>query len=86
MDANSISQTALMLIAENCPRALYAYVICHINCDENLFIHISRRIIDEKSLSWTRFHNDIKSLARQGLLEWCYEDDGLSITLAEYEL
>jgi hypothetical protein len=75
-----------MLIAENCPRALYAYVICHINADEDLFIHISRRIIDEKSLSWTRFCNDIKSLARQGLLEWGHEDGGLSITLAEYEL
>lgn len=86
MDHKDISQTALFLISENCPRALYAYIICCQHCDEENLVYIDRKLIDDRSLSWTRFCNDIKSLARQGLLEWTQDEDGLTIIVAEQDL
>jgi hypothetical protein len=88
MDHTYIPQTVALIIAENCPRAISAYLICQQYADKENFVMIDRAILDDKSMSWTRFCNDIKSLARQGLLEWSRDDEEevLKIILAEYEL
>lgn len=44
---------------------------------------IARSYIEQdKSMSWIKYVNDIKALARLGLLEWHRAGDTLSVTLA----
>jgi uncharacterized protein YfaT (DUF1175 family) len=88
MDDRFISQTALLLISENCSRALSTYLICHKHSDQDHFLQVTKDQINiDESLSWTKFKNDLKALSRQGLLEWIdQDDDTINITLSEWDL
>lgn len=74
-------------VAEFCPRALFTYLFIEKNKDENCHLIVSRQVIvNDMSLSWTRFVNDVKALARLGILEWHQSHDNLQIILAEEEI
>lgn len=77
----------LFQICEKEPRALLAYIICWQNSDNDLSCLMTRDFIQvDKSLSWAKFRNDIKSLARLGLLEWFPKADCIHITLAGLDI
>lgn len=73
------------LISRHCPRALSAYVLCLSHADEEGRLMFTKtQILSDFSESYTKFRNDIKALAREGLLEWHEMGETLSITLAYF--
>lgn len=77
----------LFQISEKYPRALAAYILCWQHADSDLSCLMTREFISvDKSMSWAKFYNDIKSLARLGLLEWFPKEDCIHITLVGLEI
>ncbi len=82
-----ICESTLFQIAENCPRSFAAYLMCYQNADHDLYANLTKQIVEkEKSMSWTKFRNDVKALARQGLLEWHENKGAIEVTLAAYDI
>lgn len=80
---NITSQEILERISRHCPEAMSAYLHCINRADAEGVIHFSREMIEvDMSETFTRFRNNIKSLARENLLEWHPTNHGISITLA----
>ena len=61
----------LDLIGRHCPRSLNTYLMClgHSN-EEGKSIFSKQQIAQDLSESFAKFRNDLKALAREGLLEW----------------
>lgn len=79
---HEVNQTALWQIAESAPRAMPAYLLTLQQVDDGSATIARSYIEQDKSLSWTKYVNDIKALARLGLLEWHRHGDTLNVTLA----
>ena len=80
---HEVNQIALWQIAESAPRAMPAYLLACQQIDKKGSATIARSYIEQdKSMSWIKFTNDIKSLGRIGLLEWHKAADMINITLA----
>lgn len=58
-------------IGRHCPRSMSIYAICLGRMDSENKITFSRKeITEDLSESYCKFKNDLKALAREGLLEW----------------
>jgi hypothetical protein len=80
---NITSQEILDRISRHCPEALSTYLHCVNRVDAEGVFHFSREMIEvDMSETFTKFRNNIKSLARENLLEWHPTNHGISITLA----
>lgn len=84
MDYNTISsQEVLERISRHCPEALSTYFHCVNRADAEGVVYFSRDMIEiDMSETYTKFRNNVKSLARENLLEWHPTDHGISVTLA----
>lgn len=70
-------------IARNCPRALSAFIHLLTRADDEGNVTLEKKqITDELSESFACFRNDIRSLAREDLLQWHQTANSLHITLA----
>jgi hypothetical protein len=79
-----IQQEILFQISEQAPRALSTFIFLKNRQDDDHQVFIDKNeVTTSLSLSWTRFVNDVKALARLGLLEWVISNQTLSVTLAE---
>lgn len=84
MNNNFEEYPHLNQVAEFNPRAIFTYMLLERRRDEESRVFLTRDyIVKDLSLSWTRFLNDVKSLARMGILEWHLAHNNLQIILAE---
>ncbi len=80
------SQETLERHSRHCPRAISTYIVCLNFQDKEGDIFLPKEDISEKlSCSYTKFKNDLKSLARENLLAWREVKDGLKISIAATE-
>ena len=78
---HEIPQEALWQIAESAPRAMPAYLLTYQQVERGSAT-IARDYIElDKSMSWTKYKNDLKSLARLGLLEWHQKGKNIVVRL-----
>lgn len=71
-------------IGRHCPRAMSVYVLCFGRMDENNSVSFTKDyIVNDLSESYCRFKNDLKSLAREGLLEWHEMGTNLHVILGD---
>lgn len=78
-----ITHNTLDKIARNCPRALSCFVhLLTRASDEGKVIFHKQQIIDDLSESYVKFKNDLRSLAREDLLEWHERNGALHVILA----
>lgn len=83
MDA-TIPLMILDQIGRHCPRAMGTYALCLARTQEfNKLVLSKKQIRDDLSESYTKFKNDLKALAREGLLEWHEEGDFLTVIVGE---
>lgn len=87
MDLHSMNnQQILETISRHCPEAMTTYLHCFNRADRSGSCFFSRdRIEINMSESWRKFLSNIKKLACEGLLEWHPFNDGISVTIAEYD-
>lgn len=84
-DLTRIPIEYLNRIADHCPRAMSTYLLCWREADDDLDVMLSKRfILFDYYNSFTRVLNDIKALAREGLLSFTVQDDAIFATLANY--
>ncbi len=85
MDIYAITtQEVLERISRHCPEALSTYLQCINRADENNFIHFTKHMVDVgMSEEWRFFRKNLKSLARENLLEWYPFDNGIAVTLVD---
>lgn len=58
-------------IGRHCPRAMSVYALCLGRADDEGKIMFTKSdIAKDLSESYCKFRNDLKALAREGLLEW----------------
>lgn len=70
-------------IARNCPRALSAFIHLLSRADNEGKITLQKQqITNDLSESFAKFRNDIRSLAREELLEWHQMGDHLHVIIA----
>lgn len=70
-------------IARNCPRALCTFIHVLTRADqEGIAVLEKKQIVEDLSESFAKFRNDLRSLAREDLLEWRQIGSYLHITLA----
>lgn len=82
----SLPMEVLDQISRHCPRALTTYVLCMGRADAQDKCVFSKEDIQlEMHESFTKFRNDLKSLSREGLLEWHHIDNKIHITLAHLD-
>ena len=84
-DSINVSIEYLNKIADHCPRALGTYLMCWRRADDNLQLTLSRQVISDELATYTRTINDLRLLAREGLLEFYHMQDIICITLAAYD-
>lgn len=74
-------------IGRHCPRAISTFAICmgRIDGESKAILH-RREITEDLSESFCKFRNDLKALAREGLLEWHQMDQFLHVTIAEFDV
>jgi len=74
-------------IGRHCPRAISCYVIClgRADADHNVVFR-REEITTGLSESYCKFKNDLRALAREGLLEWHEMGYYLHVTLAEIDV
>lgn len=84
MDLHAITtQQTLESISRHCPEALSAYIQCLNRADSEGNIFFSRELIEVgMSENYRAFKENIKKLAREGLLEWVPLNNGISATLS----
>lgn len=77
------SQETLERLSRHCPRAISTYIVCLNHQDEDGELYLPKLDINEKlSCSYTKFKNDLKSLARENVLAWREVDKGVRISVA----
>lgn len=76
MDEYSLTDEATVArISDTCPRALSAYFLClHTVCSDGTVSFTRDEIINHRVRSWTKFKNDVRSLA--GLYVLNFSDKG----------
>lgn len=80
------SQEILDRISRHCPDSLSTYLQCINRADERGVVFFSKEmVVNEMSYSWTKFVNQVKKLSLENLLEWHPIDDGIAVTLVDYE-
>lgn len=85
MDPYIASQEVLERISRHCPEALSVYLHCINRVDANNRVFFSRSMIDQDmSETFTKFRNKIKKLAVEDVLEWHPFNNGLMITLVDF--
>ena len=79
-----IPLTILDQISRHCPRALGTYGLClaRMDGDYRLMLH-KKQITNDLSESYTKFKNDLKALAREGLLEWHEQNEFITIIIGD---
>lgn len=82
MDEINIPLEYLHKIADHCPRALGVFLLCWQQGKTELIL--TREMAERFCVSWTMIKNDLRSLAKEGLLEYFDNGEMLSVTLAEY--
>jgi hypothetical protein len=85
MDATKhIPTEYLFQISEQAPRSLSAYImLCHI-ADNDGRVEVDREWVENtKNLSWTKFKNDLRALARLGLIEWVVSKQSVIVHIAD---
>lgn len=84
MDLYTVTtQQILEQIARHCPSALPTYLQCMNRVDQAGKVFFSKAMVqNDLSESWTKFKNQVKKLAIEGLLEWHPFNGGISVTLA----
>ena len=71
-------------IGRHCPRAMSVYAVCLGRVDENLSVIFTKEeIVRDLSESYCKFRNDLKALAREGLLEWHEMHDKLHVIIGD---
>lgn len=82
----SIESQVVDQVSRHCPRALSTYLICMNNVNENGRAIFSRQEIEQRmSESYVVFRNNLKALAREGILEWHELDGMLHVALANLD-
>lgn len=80
----TIPLTILDQIGRHCPRAMGTYALCVARMNTINKLVLSKRLINEDlSESYTKFKNDLKSLAREGLLEWHENENILTVIVGD---
>lgn len=80
------NQEVLERLSRHCPRAISTYILCLNKQSDSGEVFLPKiEIIKDMSESYTVFKNNLKSLARENLLEWNELNDGLFINLATTE-
>lgn len=84
MDLYAVTtQEILERISRHCPQSLSAYIQCLNRANDEGTVYFSKQMVDEiLSEEFSIFRKNIKSLARENLLEWHPFDGGISVTLA----
>lgn len=78
----TLSREFLNLIANNIPATLQTYLTCVDYSDSKGHLYISKKMIEEEAwLSWTKFCNDLHTLARLGLLNFIRTNEGKSFII-----
>jgi len=78
------SQQALDTISRHCPQALSTYLMLLPRANSDGEVFLSKIEIDKDlSEEWHKFRRSIKSLAREGYLEWHEINNGIKIILAK---
>lgn len=81
-----LSLEILDQIARHCPRALSTFVLCLGRANEVNHCVFSKEDIQlEMHESYTVFKNNLKSLSREGVLEWHNIDGKVHVTLANFD-
>lgn len=79
------SQEILDRISRHCPEALSAYLQCINRIDSDGMAFFSRDTVEiDMSENWHSFKNNIKKLSRENLLQWLPFNDGISVTLEQF--
>ncbi len=73
-------------IADVSPRAMPAYFLCLHKSDQNGLCSFTREeIINQRVRSWTKFKNDVRSLAALYVLNFSIKGDSISIEIIPQE-
>ena len=81
----NLSVEYLNRIADHCPQALGTYLLCCANSDDSGYVTITREeILYRQYSTYTRVCNDLRRLAREGLLEFYVTKNEILVTLADY--
>ena len=81
------SQELLERISKHCPESLATYLQCINRSDDDGTVFFSKDLVEvEMSEDFRSFRNHIKKLARENLLEWHPFNNGISVTLAGYNV
>jgi hypothetical protein len=81
-DTKYLSWEFMNLIADQKPECMQAYLTCISNADDKGHCCISKKLLEEDiCLSWGKFCNDIRKLARLGLLDFFRPDDGQDVVV-----
>lgn len=85
MDIYAItSQEVLERISRHCPEAFSTYLQCLNRADENDCILFTRQMVEvEMSEEWRSFKKHIRTLAREGLIEWHPFNTDIAVTVAD---
>jgi len=67
-------------IGRHCPRAINTYILCLGHMDEKRSLILSKEeVTKDLSESFCKFKNDLRALAREGILEWHEMNSNLHI-------
>lgn len=81
------SQELLERISRHCPESLSTYLQCINRSDSDGTVFFSRDLVEvDMSEDWRKFKSNIKKLARENILEWHPFNNGISVTLAGYNV
>lgn len=82
LDKQSIPLETILQICDLQPRAVSTFVVAWAEADEDGYAIFDKKgVSDVHSMSWTKFKNDLRSLARIGLLEHRIDKDILRLTI-----
>lgn len=85
-EKNMISLDILQQISNYYPRAISTYILCYGNMDDNREISFTKKqITDDFSEGYCRFKNNLKALARIGLIEWHEMEDKIHVIVGDNE-
>ncbi len=71
-------------IGRHCPRAMSIYALCLGRMDDEYRVVLTKEeITRDLSESFCKFRNDLKALAREGLLEWHEMGERLHVIIGE---
>lgn len=81
------TQELLERISRHCPESLYVYLHCMNRVNDFGTAFFTRKQVEEEmSEGWTKFKNNVKKLARENLVDWHIENDGITIRIVSDEM